>query len=74
VACTDARVVYLDIGAGSMTPKVAKLFAERAIVIPVAHDENNRPVFDAGALRRAVLDDSTKPDPAAFRNLLAGAA
>ena len=74
VACTDARIVYLDMGAGSMTPKVARLFAERAIVIPVAHDENNRPVFDAGALRRAVLDNAPKPDPTPFRRLLAGAA
>ena len=73
VACTDARIVYLDMGAGTMTPTVAKLFAERATVIPVVHDENNRPVLDAGALRRAVLDDAAKPDPTAFRRLLAGA-
>ena len=74
VVCTDARIVYLDMGAGTMTPKVAKLFAQRAIVIPVVHDEDNRPLFDAGALRRAVLDDSAKPDPIAFRHLLAGTA
>jgi hypothetical protein len=73
VACTDAHIVYLDMGAGTMTPKVAKLFAERATVIPIIHDENNRPVLDPGALRRAVLDDSAKPDPTAFRRLLAGA-
>jgi len=71
-ACTDARIVYLDIGAGRMTPPVAKHFAKRASVIAVAHDADNRPVLDTGALRAAVLDTKAAADPSAFRRLLAG--
>jgi hypothetical protein len=70
-ACTDARIVYLDIGAGHMTPRVAELFAARAAVIPAGPDRDNRPQLDAAALRAAVLDGK-RGDPAAFRRLLAG--
>jgi hypothetical protein len=72
VACTDARIVFLDIGAGRLTPPIEKLFRERARVIEVKHDERNRPVLDAEALRDAVLARSSPPDPTPFRRLLAG--
>jgi hypothetical protein len=71
-ACSDARIVFLDIGAGKMTPVVAKLFHERARVIDVAYDEGNRPILDAAALRDAVLDDQHHVDPMPLRRLLAG--
>ena len=70
-ACTDARIVYLDIGAGHMTPPVAELFAARATVVPAGPDRDNRPQLDAAALRAAVLDGK-RGDPAAFRRLLGG--
>ncbi len=73
VACSDARIVFLDIGAGTMTPEVARLFADRARVIKVAHDELNCPVLDVAALRDAVLSEGDEVDPAPFRALLAGA-
>jgi len=70
-ACTDARIVYLDIGAGQMTPRIAEMFAARSTVIPAGPDRDNRPQFDAAALRAAVFDGK-RGDPAAFRRLLAG--
>lgn len=70
--CTDARIVYLDMGAGRMTPEVARHFARRATVVPVMHGENHRMTFDEAALRDAVLADSGPADPSAFRRLLAG--
>jgi hypothetical protein len=70
-ACTDARIVFLDIGAGTLAPPVAKLVAARATVIPVAHDEDNRMLLDGDRLRAAVLEDRAV-DPSAFRRLLAG--
>jgi hypothetical protein len=72
VACTDARIVFLDIGAGTMTKAVANLFRERARVLGVAHDEANRPILDMAALRDAVLDEGRPVDPTPFRRLLAG--
>ena len=72
-ACTDARIVFLDIGSGKMTPEIAKLFAKRARVIEAAYDEANRPVLDRAALRDAVLGDHGQVDPMPLRRLLAGA-
>lgn len=73
-ACTDARIVFLDMGAGHMTPNVARLFAQRVTVLPVSHDDDHRMTFDEAALRDAVLADTGSADPSAFRALLAGAA
>ncbi|MFN3348180.1 MAG: hypothetical protein ACK41X_04385 [Pseudorhodoplanes sp.] len=70
--CTDARIVYLDFGAGRMTPEIARLFAQRATVLPVTHDEDHRMTFDQAALRDAVLSDTGPADPSEFRRLLAG--
>ena len=72
--CTDARIVFLDIGSGELTPAVAKLFRQRAHVINVDYDECNRPVLEFERLRAAVLDDTTPVDNAPLRRLLAGAA
>ena len=71
-ACTDARIVFLDIGAGKMTPEVATLFHERARVIEVEYDDGNRPVLDQAALRDAVLGSAGPVDNAPLRRLLAG--
>lgn len=71
-ACTDAKVVYLDMGSGVMTPEIAELFAKRAVVLPVAFDAGNRPLIDRATLRDAVLTESGPADPSAFRRLLAG--
>jgi hypothetical protein len=73
VACTGARIVFLDIGSGHMTPHIAALFAERARTIEVACDADNRPVLDTKALADAVLSAGTEVDPTPFRRLLAGA-
>ena len=70
--CTDARIVYLDMGAGRMTPEIARLFFERAAIVPVTHDEDHRMTFDQAALRDAVLANTGPADPSAFRRLLAG--
>jgi hypothetical protein len=70
--CTDARIVYLDMGAGRMTPDIARLFAQRAAVLQVTHDEDDRMSFDEAALRNAVLSNTGPADPTAFRRLLAG--
>ncbi len=72
--CTDARIVFLDLGAGKLTPQVAKLFKERARVMDVDYDERNRPILDIAALRDAVLDAGRRVDPMPFRRLLAGEA
>jgi hypothetical protein len=72
-ACTDARIVFLDLGSGRMTPKIAELFAKRARVIDVPYDEGNRPVLDRAALTDAVLADHGAVDPTPLRRLLAGA-
>jgi hypothetical protein len=72
-ACTDARIVFLDIGSGRMTATIAELFAKRARVISIAYDDANRPVLDVAALREAVLADGPTPDPMPLRRLLAGA-
>ena len=69
--CPDAHIVFLDIGAGTMTRTVAKLFNKRARVLEVAYDEANRPILDIPALRDAVLDEHSI-DPTPFRRLLAG--
>jgi len=71
--CTNAHIVFLDIGAGKLSPAVANLFQERARVLEVNHDECNRPVLDFEALRDAVLTHSSPPDPMPLRRLLAGA-
>jgi hypothetical protein len=71
-ACTDARIVFLDNGAGEMTPPVAKLFRQRAQAITVRHDEGNRPLLDKARLRDAVLGASGPIDPTPLRRLLAG--
>jgi hypothetical protein len=71
-ACTDVPIVFLDVGAGKLTPAVAKLFRERARVIEVKHDEHNRPILDVEALRDAVLAPSSPTDPMPLRRLLAG--
>lgn len=70
--CTDARIVYLDMGAGRMTPEIARLFAQRATILPVVHGDDHRMTFDLAALRDAVLADTGAADPSAFRRLLAG--
>jgi hypothetical protein len=70
--CTDARIVYLDMGAGRMTPQIARLFGQRATILPVTHGEDQRMSFDHAALRDAVLTDTGPADPTAFRDLLAG--
>ena len=70
--CTDARSVYLDMGAGRMTEEVARLFAQRATVLPVEHGEFHHMTFDGDALRDAVLADAGPADPLPFRRLLAG--
>ena len=72
-ACTDARIVFLDMGAGAMTPEIATLFNARARVLKVEHDEGNRPLLDKRTLRDAVLDTSGPVDPMPLRRLLAGA-
>jgi hypothetical protein len=72
--CTDARIVYLDMGAGRMTPEIAGLFAQRATILPVTHGEHHRMAFDEAALRDAVLARSGPAEPGPFRALLAGAA
>jgi hypothetical protein len=71
-ACSDARIIFLDIGAGTLTPEVARLFAERAKVIKVDYDDRNRPVLDVAAVRDAVLSEGGEADPTPFRRLLAG--
>lgn len=71
-ACTDARIVFLDMGAGHMTPEIARLFAQRATVLPVTHGDNHRMDFDEAALRDAVLSETGPTDPTDFRRLLAG--
>jgi hypothetical protein len=70
--CTDARIVYLDMGAGRMTPDVARAFAKRATIVPVMHSDDHRMTFDADALRDAVLTEGAQADPMEFRRLLAG--
>jgi hypothetical protein len=70
--CTDARIVYLDMGAGKMTPDVARLFERRATIVPVLHGGDHRMTFDADALRDAVLAQDAPADPTDFRRLLAG--
>ena len=70
--CTDARIVYLDMGAGRMTPEIARLFAQRATILPVVHGDDHRMTFDEAALRDAVLADTGAADPSAFRRLLRG--
>ena len=72
--CTDARIVYLDMGAGRMTPRIRELFAQRATIVRVTHGEGQRMNFDEAALRDAVLAGTGPADPTAFRSLLAGAA
>ncbi len=72
-ACTDARIVFLDIGCGRMTPTIAELFGKRARVIDVTYDDANRPVLDRAALADAVLADRSDVDPMPLRRLLAGA-
>ncbi len=72
-ACTDARIVFLDIGCGRMTPPIAELFGKRACVIDVAYDDANRPVLDHAALADAVLADGGDVDSMPLRRLLAGA-
>jgi hypothetical protein len=72
-ACTDARIVFLDMGAGTMTREIATLFNARASVIKIAHSEGNRPVLDKAVLRDAVLGASGQIDPMPLRRLLAGA-
>ncbi len=73
-ACTDAKIVYLDMGSGVMTPEVAAAFAERGTILPVAFDMANRPLLDNAALRDAVLSRQEPADPSAIRRLLAGTA
>lgn len=70
--CTDARIVYLDMGVGRMPPDVARAFAKRATIVPVMHGEDHRMTFDAKSLRDAVLTRHAPADPADFRRLLAG--
>jgi hypothetical protein len=70
--CTDARIVYLDMGAGRMTGEIARLFAQRATVLPVTHGEHHCMSFDDAALRDAVFDKVGPVDPMPFRRLLAG--
>jgi hypothetical protein len=53
---------------------MAKLIAERARIIKVGHDEQNRPILDAASLRDAVLASRGPVDPMPFRRLLAGEA
>jgi hypothetical protein len=72
--CTDARIVYLDMGAGRLTPEIGRLLAQRATILPVSRGDDHRMSFDQAALRDAVLDDTGPADPSAFRRLLAGAA
>jgi len=71
-ACTDAKIIFLEIGAGQLSPTVARLFSDRSTVIKVDYDDRNRPILDAGALRDAVLSEDSSADPAPFRRLLAG--
>lgn len=71
-ACTDSRIVFLDIGAGKMTPPVAKLFRKRARVVKIEYGDGNRPILKAVALRDAVLGESGPVDPMPLRALLAG--
>jgi hypothetical protein len=73
VACTDARIVFLNIGCGRLTPEVAALFAKRARRIDVAYDEAGRPVLDRSMLADAVLSNYGAIDPMPLRRLLAGA-
>jgi hypothetical protein len=73
-ACTDAKIVYLDMGSGVMTPEVAAAFAVRGTILPVAFDSANRPLLDNAALRDAVLSRQGPAGPSAFRHLLAGTA
>jgi len=70
--CTDARIVYLDMGAGRLSPAIARLLAQRATIVPVSHGDDHRMTFDQAALRDAVLADAGPGDPLAFRRLLAG--
>jgi hypothetical protein len=72
--CTDARIVYLDMGVGRMTPEIGRLLAQRATILPVSHGDDHRMSFDQAALRDAVLADTGPADPSAFRRLLAGTA
>lgn len=71
-ACTDARIVFLDLGSGRMTPEIAALFAKRARVIDVIYDEANRPALDRAALVDAVMSNHGDIDPMPLRRLLAG--
>jgi hypothetical protein len=72
--CTQARVVFLDIGSGQLTPEIAKAFRQRATVIDVDYDECNRPIVPFENLRDAVLNDASPVDNTMFRELLAGVA
>ena len=71
-ACTGAQIVFLDIGSGTITPKVDRLLRKRARVIDVVHDEANRPILDVEALADAVLSAPREVDPMPLRRLLAG--
>ncbi len=71
--CTGARIVFLDIGSGELTPAIAELFRQRARVIDVDYDKCNRPILPFERLRDAVLDDTTPVDNMPLRRLLAGA-
>jgi hypothetical protein len=59
-------------GAGKMTPDVARLSERRATIVPVLHGGDHRMTFDADALRDAVLAQDAPADPTDFRRLLAG--
>ncbi len=71
-ACTDARIVFIDIGSGSMTPTIDAIFRKRARIISAEHDDANRPLLDHASLRDAVLSSSGPVDPMPLRRLLAG--
>ena len=73
--CTDARIVYLDMGAGRMTPEIARLFAQRATILPVTHGErSSHDIRSKPHCATPCSRDTGPADPTAFRRLLAGAA
>jgi hypothetical protein len=71
-ACTEKRIVYLDLRMGRLSPPLDAPFRARCRVLPVAYDDRGRPILDGKALADAVLSEGTAPDPGFFRSLLAG--
>ena len=71
-ACTDRRVVLVDLGIARFTRFGQPLIDARCRVITADWDADNRPVLSQAALAEAVLGGPIKADPTPFRRVLAG--